>query len=151
MNGGAKGRDRADLNGQSSVSRARGRIRNRGATGMASNDVFHIIGYTTQNILDDSQMKLTGLGHIVLKRNEELSRQVGPLVAAAQAGKVTRYIFEVYSITPFLFGSGSDIPAAISRLGGGPYVDVEFLNDAALKLCEEYRIHLPPVIGKITR
>jgi len=53
---------------------------------MASDDVFHIIGYTIQNILDDAQMKLTGLGHIVLKRNEELSRQVGPLVAAAQAG-----------------------------------------------------------------
>ncbi len=118
---------------------------------MASEDVFHIIGFTTKNILDGSQIKLTGLGHLVLKRNEELWKQVGPLVAAAQAGKVTRHIFEVYSITPFLFGSDDDIPAAIKRLGNEPYTDVEFLNDAALKLCGEYSINLPPVIGKISR
>jgi hypothetical protein len=118
---------------------------------MASDDIFHIIGFTTQNILDDSQMKLTGLGHVVLKRNEELWRQIGPLVAAEQAGKVTRHIFEVYSITPFVFGSGDDLPAAIKRLGNESYMDVEFLNDAALKLCSEYGIQLPRVIGKITR
>jgi len=45
---------------------------------MASEDAFHIVGYTTHNILDGSQMKLTGLGHVVLKRNEELWKQVGP-------------------------------------------------------------------------
>jgi hypothetical protein len=87
---------------------------------MANDDVFHIIGFTHNNILDGSQTKLTGLGHAVLKRNEELWKQVGALVAAEQAGKVTRHIFEVYSITPFLFGSSGDIPAAISNLGGGP-------------------------------
>jgi hypothetical protein len=117
----------------------------------ASDDIFHIIGFTSQNILDGSQMKLTGLGHAVLKRNEELWRQVGPLVAAAQAGKITRNVFEVYSITPFLFGSDDVIPPAISNLGGGPYLAVEFLNDEALKLCSEYGIKLPPVLGKIKR
>lgn len=117
---------------------------------MGTDDIFHIIGFTAQSILEDSRMQLTGLGHAVLKKNEELWRQIGPLVPATEAGKVTRHIFEVYSVTPFLFGSGN-APAAIADLKGGPYMDVEFLNDVALELCHEFRVKLPPIIGKIPR
>jgi hypothetical protein len=119
--------------------------------GLNPSDVFHVIGYTAQTVASGSMIHLMGLSTHVLKSNEALWKQLGPLVPATQAGKAKRQIFEIYSITPFLFDSEDHLPAAIRRLGGGPYVAVEFFNDVALNPCGEYHIQLPPVIGKVTR
>ena len=119
--------------------------------GLNPSDVFHIVGYTTQAIAGGSLIQLMGLSTLVLKSNEALSKQLGALVPATQAGKAKRQTFEIYSITPFLFGGA--VPAAIEKIEklGGPYMTVEFFNDVAYELCGEYKIQLPTVIGKTTR
>jgi hypothetical protein len=114
-------------------------------------DVFHIIGYTAAQITEGLQLHLMNLSTRVLKSNEALWKQLGPLVPAMQAGKVKRHIVEIYSVTPFLFESA--VPAAIAELQGlsGPYLTFEFFNDVAHNLCREYKIQLPAIIGKTTR
>ena len=119
---------------------------------MAPNDVFQVVGFTSDSILQGTQMQVTGLSIVALKKNQELWQQIGPLEPALQAGKATRTTVEVYSITPFLFGSTDAISATINALiGETSYLSVEFLNDEAMSLCNELKITLPPVLGKITR
>ncbi len=119
--------------------------------GLNPSDVFYIVGYTTESIGGGSLIQLMGLSTLVLKSNETLSKQLGPLVPATRAGEAKRHIFEIYSVTPFLFGGV--VPAAIKKIEklGGPYMAVEFVNDVAYNLCSEYQIQLPAVIGKTTR
>ncbi len=57
-------------------------------------------------------------------------------------------VFEIYSITPFLFGGA--VPAAIKKIEklGGPYMAVEFFNDVAYNLCDEYQVQLHESFAK---
>jgi|SRR5579859_1603354 len=119
---------------------------------MAENDVFHVVGFTGENILQGTGMQVTGLGIVAMKRNQELWQQVGPLQAALQSGKVTLTPLEVYGISPFLYDDLDKVFPAISNLLGEKfYQSVEFLNDEAMNLCNEIGIKLPPVLGKLTR
>jgi hypothetical protein len=79
--------------------------------------------------------------------NENLWRQLGPLVRAMQSGKVKREFVEVLSVDPFL--GNYEIPYT------GPnkemFLSIEYLSDAAFRLCLEYGIRHPAVIEKVKR
>jgi hypothetical protein len=65
-------------------------------------DVFHAVGYTTRGISDNTHFRLHGISDRVRVENENLWRQLGPLVRAMQSGKVMREFVEVLSVDPFL-------------------------------------------------
>lgn len=82
----------------------------------------------------------------ILQSLARLAREVGPLIPALAKGKVTLESVEIYSLSPFDFG-GQTPPS--DQLG--PYMSLEYFNDAAYRLCKEFQISVPPVIGKTTR
>jgi hypothetical protein len=95
-------------------------------------DVFHAVGYTTRDISDNTHFHLHGISDRVRMENENLWRQLGPLVRAMQSGKVKREFVEVLSVDPFL--GNYEMPYA------GPhkemFLSIEYLSDAAFRLCE---------------
>jgi hypothetical protein len=106
------------------------------------NDVFHVIGYTREDITGGGMFRLLTLADVLFRRMGELHDQVGPLDAAFRAGKVVREDVEVFFYTPLDFGG---------EQFGRDYQMVEFFNDEAYRLCHEYHIGVPPVIRQITR
>ena len=110
-------------------------------------DVFHAVGYTTRDISDNTHFHLHGISDRVRMENENLWRQLGPLVRAMQSGKVKREFVEVLSVDPFL--GNYEMPYT------GPnkemFLSIEYLSDAALRLCSEYGIRHPAVIEQVKR
>jgi hypothetical protein len=110
-------------------------------------DVFHAVGYTTRDISDNTHFHLHGISDRVRMENENLWRQLGPLVRAMQSGKVKREFVEVLSVDPFL--GNYEMPYT------GPhkemFLSIEYLSDAAFRLCGEYGIRHPTVIEKVKR
>jgi len=64
-------------------------------------DVFTAVGYTTSDISDNTHFHLHGISDRVRMENENLWRQLGPLVPAMQSGKVKREFVEVLYAHPF--------------------------------------------------
>jgi hypothetical protein len=64
-------------------------------------DVFHAVGYTTRDISDNTHFHLHRISDRVRMENENLWRQLGPLVHAMQSGKVKREFVEVLSVDSF--------------------------------------------------
>lgn len=114
---------------------------------MNPDDVFHIIGFTRQDILNGVQMGTMDLSTQNLRAMGELWHRVGPLAIAVANGVVTREIVEVYFLSPF------DVPGTVDMAEryGQDFQQVEFFNETALRLCRLYRIALPQIIGQTTR
>jgi hypothetical protein len=91
-----------------------------------SDDVFHVIGFTSQDVLSGSHM--------------HLMKRLGTSAPSSEAKLV-----EVYFLDPFI---ATD--AAAYRLYGD-YLSVYFYSDLALALSRDYGLALPPVIAKVTR
>jgi hypothetical protein len=110
-------------------------------------DVFHAVGYTIRDISDNTHFRLHGISDRVRMENENLWRQLGPLVRAMQSGKVKREFVEVLSVDPFL--GNYEMPYT------GPnkemFLSIEYLSDAAFRLCREYGIRHPAVIENVKR
>src|SRR5712664_429547 len=110
-------------------------------------DVFYAVGYTTRDISDNTHFHLHRISDRVRMENENLWRQLGPLVHAMQSGKVKREFVEVLSVDPFL--GNYEMPYT------GPhkeiFLSIEYLSDAAFRLCREYGIRHPAVIEKVKR
>jgi hypothetical protein len=109
-------------------------------------DVFHAVGYTNQDVLEGAQLRLPGLSSRVMEENGKLWRQLGPLVPAVESGKVKREFVEVLSVHTF---QGGEMPYSAPR--GQSFMIIEYLSDAAFRLCHEYGIQHPPVVAKVTR
>ncbi len=107
---------------------------------------FHIIGFTRDEILDGGLARLMSLSDRVLRRSLDLSQRLGPLVVAARNRLVVQELVEVYFLSPF-------DPEGMKafREQYGRYQLINFLNDTALRLCDEFQIALPPIIGQTTR
>jgi hypothetical protein len=95
-------------------------------------DVFHVIGFTSRDILGGAHLRF-------MKR---LDAPADP----APRGLVVRKLIEVYFLDAPV--SSDDV---FEQRYGDKYDTVNFYNEAAFTLSNEYRIQLPPVIGKITR
>ena len=95
-------------------------------------DVFHVIGFTSRDILGGANWRF-------------MKRLDAPADPAAR-GLVVRKLIEVYFLDAFV--SSDDV---FEQRYGDKYDTVNFYNEAALTLSNQYRIQLPPVISKITR
>lgn len=93
---------------------------------LKAEDVFHVIGFTSQDALSGAPLQLT----------QRLRTPAHPLGAK---------LVEVYSLDSFT----APDPAAFKLYGN--YLSVYFYSDTALALSKDYSIRLPPVIAKITR
>jgi hypothetical protein len=82
-----------------------------------------------------------------LRKMAELRRRFGTLGSAVAAGLLARELVEIYGLASFERGASADTREHY----GADYQSVEFLNDAALRLCMEFNVNLPPVIGRTTR
>jgi hypothetical protein len=118
-------------------------------TGRPANrdDVFHVVGYAKRDILHGGLSHLLGLSVRVQKENEELSREVGPLVPAWLSGKVKRESVEALFVAPAL--SEKEIPYRARN--NEMFLCIEYLNDPAIRLCRRYGIDLPRVIETVGR
>jgi hypothetical protein len=109
-------------------------------------DIFHAVGCTSQDVLEGAQFRLLDLTGRVMRENEKLWRQLGPLVPAMQASKVKREFIEVLSVEPFLT---DQMP--YEGPNGQPFLTIEYLSEGALRLCALYGIKHPPIIEKVKR
>jgi hypothetical protein len=110
-------------------------------------DVFHVIGFTAKHLSDGAMSRMMNLWNGNLRKMAELRRRFGTLGSAVAAGVLARELVEIYGLASFERGAGSDGREQY----GADYQSVEFLNDAALRLCQEFQVNLPPVIGRTTR
>ena len=95
----------------------------------------------------NTHFRLHGISDRVRMENENLLRQLGPLVAAMQSGKVKREFVEVLSVDPFL----GDYEMPYTGPNKEMFLSIEYLSDAAFHLCREYGIRHPAVIEKVKR
>jgi hypothetical protein len=86
-----------------------------------------------------------------LRYMEELRRRFGSLGSAAAAGVLARELVEIYGLPSSGAEGDVHLRERYGNLYGNDYQSVEFLNDAALRLCQELKIDLPPLIGRTTR
>ncbi len=105
-----------------------------------TNDVFHVIGYTNQQLADGGIRHLLTLDTHIMKNLAALHSQLGALKNAEAQGMVVQELVEIYSVM-----SGEDNPYDKS------YQDIVFLNDVALQLCRMYKVRIPPIVAQITR
>jgi hypothetical protein len=112
-----------------------------------TDDVFHAVGYTNRDIIEGAQFRLLDVSRRAMMENHELWKELGPLASAMQSGTVKREFIEVLSVTPFLGESDMPYKAPNNEM----YLSIEYLSDAALRLCREYGIEHPPVIEKVRR
>jgi hypothetical protein len=108
-------------------------------------DVFHVIGFTKQEIANGVQIRSLQLNSEAMKLSSVMHQRFGPLAHAAAQGIVVEKLIEVYSLDSF--GDSE----AFEKLYGNKYMVVEFLNDTALTLSNQFKIKLPPVVGKFTK
>ncbi len=93
-------------------------------------DVFHVIGFTNQDILAGAQMNLMQY-----------------LVDPRPPHSVVKELAEVYFLDRFVALDDD----AFEQRYGNKYLTIYFYNETALALSHHYSILLPPVIEKITR
>jgi hypothetical protein len=93
---------------------------------LKDNDVFHVIGFTRQDVLAGRHMSLMNL-------------MTGS--RPSSEGKIV----EVY------FLDAVTAPAPDAFVLYGDYLGVYFYSDTALALSEDYGLALPPVIATLTR
>jgi hypothetical protein len=110
-------------------------------------DVFYVIGFTHEDILEGAQIRAMRLSEENLKAMMSLHQRFGPLAVASQHGLVVRKMVEVYFLDPYAFFEDD----TFERRFGNKYQVVEFYNEAAFVLSNSYGIHLPPVIEKTKR
>ena len=110
-------------------------------------DVFSVVGYTRDVIVDGGLLRLMTLSDKVLRRMLELYQKFGPLVRTVSDGRVVRELIEIYLVSPLDSEGTEDLRDQY----GGDYQVIHFFNDVALRLCGEHQILLPPVIGHTTR
>ena len=110
-------------------------------------DVFHAVGYTSRDISETALFDLLGLSGRVMMENNKLWQQLGPLVPAMQSGKVKREFVEVLSVAPFL----GDHAMPYTGPNNEMFLTIEYLSNAALRLCREYGIQHPLVIETVKR
>src|ERR1700737_2728475 len=112
------------------------------------NDVFQIIPFTSQDILNGLGHKLTDLSLKNLEKMRRLWTRLGPLVVAEQHGVVVRHLCEVYFLNPF---NQESVEAFEAKHGVGDAQTIYLFNETALALCAEYGVVLPASKGTITR
>jgi hypothetical protein len=112
-------------------------------------DVFHIIGFTAQHVSDGAMSRMMNIWNGNLRKMAELRRRFGTLGSAVAAGLLARELVEIFGLASFERGGAIDV--GVRKQYGEDYQSVEFLNDAALRLCLEFNVSLPPVIGRTTR
>jgi hypothetical protein len=110
-------------------------------------DVFHIIGFTNDDIAKGIQLRAMRIQDENMKLMIALHKQLGPLAVAAQKGLVVLKPLEVYFLDRFV---GLDDDSFETQFGKQFQV-VDYYNDTALALSKRFSITLPKVIGKITR
>ncbi|HVB33591.1 MAG TPA: hypothetical protein VNJ52_04335 [Patescibacteria group bacterium] len=110
-------------------------------------DVFSVIGFTREDILNGAQYRTMRLSEDNLKTMMLLRQRFGPLASAAERGLVIKGMVEVYFLDPFAFYDDN----TFERRFGSNFQVVEFYNEAAFQLSQNYHIDLPPVIEKVTR
>jgi hypothetical protein len=108
-------------------------------------DVFHVIGFTGQDILDGALFRSLQLSTDNFKMMAALHQQFGALGQAAERGLVVKKLIEVYFVDSFVDDG------TFQQRYSKKYQMVDFYNDTAFTLSNQYRIQLPPVIGKLTR
>lgn len=102
-------------------------------------DVFYVIGYTNEQVLQGGIHRLLSLDAHRISNLNALHEKFGALEPAAARGLVVEELLEIYSAM---------------RLAGNPYGDVfeiVFINDVALRMCRQSGIRTPRVVKKITR
>jgi len=112
---------------------------------LRSDDVFHIIGYTGQDILDGALLHSMKLSDHNLKMMDSLNQLFGSLPIAARRGLVVNKQIEVYFVDAFV--DDGTFRKAYSK----KYQTVHFYNDTAFRLSNQCQIRLPPVIKKLNR
>jgi hypothetical protein len=115
--------------------------------GIRTEDVFYAIGFTRQDILNGAQIRSMQLSSENLKMLDVLHTQFGALAHAAERGLLVKKMIEVYFLNPFAFGDDD----TFEQRFGVNFQVVEFFNETAYTLSNQYNIQLPPVIGKLTR
>jgi hypothetical protein len=114
---------------------------------LKDDDVFHVIGFTRENVARGMQLRTMRLSEENLKAGMLLHQRLGNLSAAAQRGLVVKKLVEVYFLDPFSFFEDD----TFEKRFGDKYQVVEFYNEDAFTLCEHYHIELPPVIDRLMR
>jgi hypothetical protein len=110
-------------------------------------DVFYVIGFTGQDIVNGMQLRSMRLHDENMKMMRALRQRLGPLAHASECGLVVKKLIEVYFLDPFSFYDDD----TFERLYGNEYQVVDFYNETAFTLSNQYHIQLPPVIRKLTR
>lgn len=114
---------------------------------LSGEDVFYAIGFTGQNILGGALFRSMQLSSENSKMMAALYQRFGALAPAAERGLVVKKMIEVYFLDPFAFGDDD----TFEKRFGNKYQVVDFYNETAFALSNQYKIQLPPVIGKLTR
>ena len=109
-------------------------------------DVFHVVGFTRQNILEGALIRSLQLSTDNLNMMGALAQRFGALAHAAEQGSVVKKLIEVCFLDRFV---GDD--EIFEARYGNKYQVVNFYNETALALSNQFKIQLPPVIDNITR
>lgn len=110
-----------------------------------ADDIFHAIGFTRDDILSGALMRALQLSSDNLRWMASLAQKHGALAPAADRGVVVRKLVEVYFADPFV--NHDDFRQRFSD----KYQTVQFWNETAMALSNQFHIQLPPVIAKLTR
>jgi hypothetical protein len=97
---------------------------------LKSDDEFHAIGFTSQDILAGTR------AHLMQRLMDEPT-----------SGVAVSKLIEIYYVEASGEADGKDF----QQRYGTKYVAVYFYNQIALTLFKQYGIELPPVIGKTSR
>ena len=115
---------------------------------MDNAEVFHVVGLTREDILGGVASKIMRLSDYVMKDMLALNQRYGPLLPAIQSGTLIEEQVEVL----FLFDLMDPEGARKYRSGyDKQYQQIEYFNDVAFSLCQQYGIKVPPVLRTITR
>lgn len=121
-------------------------------------DVFHVVGFTREDVSSGALFRVMRLSDVVLNMMMKLHQIFGALNTAVERGHVTRQQVEVYFLMPeHIAGilssqtaSKQDLQAFRQRIPE-EYFNTYFFNDTALRLCQQYGIQIPKVIGRLKR
>lgn len=110
-------------------------------------DIFYVIGFTRADIASGALRNLLSLSLKSLEQMTRLHQRVGPLAIAAARGLVVKEPIEVYFESPL----DAEPSRNFRKEYGENYETVQFLNETAMRLCNEFGISLPNVIRIVRR
>ena len=110
-------------------------------------DVFHIIGFTHEDILSGAQIRAMEIQSENLKMMVALHGTLGPLAVAAERGLVILKPLEVYFLDPFV-SLGDD---SFEKQYGRKFQVVDYYGETALELSKRFNLKLPAAIGQLSR